>query len=51
MSNEQNNGFPDVIKYFLQNEFSKEMYEKIYNYDEEYEEKDKDELIRYIKTR
>lgn len=47
MSNEQNNGFPDVIKYFLQNEFSKEMYEKIYNYDEEYEEKDKDELIRY----
>lgn len=47
MSNEQNNGFPNVIKYFLQNEFSKEMYEKIYNYDEEYEEKDKDELIRY----
>ena len=47
MNNEQNNGFPDEIKYFLQNEFSKEMYDKICNYDKEYEEKDKDELIRY----
>lgn len=43
MSNEENNNFQAVIRYFLQNEFSKEMCGKIDNYDEKYE----DELIRY----
>lgn len=47
MSNEKNINYQAAIRYFLQNEFSKEMYEKIYNYDEEYEEKDKYELINY----
>lgn len=48
MSNEENNNFQAVIRYFLQNEFSKEMCGKIDNYDEKYEdEKFEDELIGY----